>query len=94
MKPDANPIDRANAAPRCTAKAKRSGERCKCPAVKGWAVCRVHGARGGSGPGPLNPAYRHGGRARETEALRRMVAELARENRKAARMLNDKRASS
>ncbi|MDP8240533.1 MAG: hypothetical protein P9X24_15685 [Candidatus Hatepunaea meridiana] len=39
-------------AKRCTAKAKRSGERCKNPAVKGYAVCRVHGAnpknRGGA----------------------------------------------
>jgi len=34
---------------RCTAKAKRSGERCKNPAVKGYAVCRVHGAN------PKNP---------------------------------------
>lgn len=89
MEPDGNPLSRANAAPRCTAKSKRTGERCKCPAVKGWTVCRVHGARGGAGAGPLNPAYRHGGRTREAEALRRMVAGLAREGRKAARMLGE-----
>ena len=33
-----------NDAKRCIAKAKRSGERCKNPAVKGYTVCRVHGA--------------------------------------------------
>lgn len=89
MKPDDNPMRKAHAAPRCTAKAKHSGERCKSPAVKGWTVCRVHGARGGHGPGPLNPAWRHGGRTREAEALRRMVAELAREGRKAAQALGE-----
>ena len=36
-------------AKRCIAKAKRSGERCKNPAVKGYTVCRVHGAN------PKNP---------------------------------------
>ena len=89
MKPDANPMHKAHAAPRCTAKAKRSGVRCKCPAVKGWTVCRMHGAHGGHGPGPLNPAYRHGGRTREAEALRRMVAELACEGREVARALGE-----
>jgi hypothetical protein len=32
---------------RCRAKSKRSGEQCKNYAVKGWSVCRMHGARGG-----------------------------------------------
>jgi hypothetical protein len=32
---------------RCRAKSKRSAEQCKNYAVKGWAVCRMHGARGG-----------------------------------------------
>ena len=31
----------------CRAKAKSSGQRCLLPAVSGYAVCRVHGARGG-----------------------------------------------
>jgi hypothetical protein len=31
----------------CRAKAKGSGKRCLLPAVSGYAVCRVHGARGG-----------------------------------------------
>ena len=90
MKADANPIDRANAAPRCTAKAKRTGERCGCPAVTGCTVCRVHGAYGGASPGPAHPNYRHGGRAKEATALRAMVAELARESRELAQRLTDK----
>lgn len=32
---------------RCNAKSKRSGEQCKNYALKGWGVCRMHGARGG-----------------------------------------------
>lgn len=28
---------------RCTAKANRTGERCRAPAIKGGVVCRVHG---------------------------------------------------
>lgn len=32
---------------RCHARSKTTGERCKAPAVKGWKVCRMHGARGG-----------------------------------------------
>ena len=87
MKADANPIDRANAAPRCTAKAKRTGQRCKCPAVTGWTVCRVHGAHGGARPGPAHPNYRHGGRTKDAAALRAMVAELARESRELAQRL-------
>ncbi len=48
---------------RCKAKNKKTGERCKNPAVKGYAVCRVHGAnhknRGGAPKGSLN-AMVHG----------------------------------
>lgn len=32
---------------RCSACAKHSKEQCKNPAVTGYTVCRVHGARGG-----------------------------------------------
>ena len=39
---------------RCSARSKRTGEPCRNPAVLGWNVCRMHGARGGrparSGP--------------------------------------------
>jgi hypothetical protein len=47
-------------APRCTAKFKRSGKRCKAPAVRGWNVCRFHGARGGAPKGKANGAWQHG----------------------------------
>lgn len=32
---------------RCKAKSKRSSERCKNYAIKGYEVCRMHGAHGG-----------------------------------------------
>jgi len=37
---------------RCKAKAKRSGQRCQQPAVKGYDVCRVHGANPRNHGGP------------------------------------------
>jgi len=73
-----NPMHRCNAAPRCGAKSKRTGLPCKAPAVKGYRVCRMHGARGGAPKGKGNGNFRHGGRMKEaTEALRR-VRELIR----------------
>lgn len=58
-----------NLAPRCRARAKHSGVRCKSPAVKGFNVCRMHGARGGNRMGTQNSNYRHGAYTRETKAL-------------------------
>jgi hypothetical protein len=81
MKSDANPMDpaqRLRDAPRCTAKAKRTGERCKCPAVTGWRVCRVHGARGGHKAGPSHPQWRHGMRSVDMVELRRLSSYLDR----------------
>ncbi len=60
-----------NLAPRCTAKAKSTGNRCGSPAVKGWNVCRMHGARGGAPEGKRNGNYRHGARTKE------MMADMA-----------------
>jgi len=79
MKSDANPMSptkRLRDAPRCTATSKRTGERCKGPAVTGWRVCRFHGANGGHGPGKANPSWRHGLRSREWIELRRLIGEL------------------
>lgn len=76
MKNDANPMHSAHAAPRCKATSKRTGQPCKAPAVRGWNVCRMHGARGGHGPGKANPAYRHGMRTREWAEIRREINEL------------------
>lgn len=47
-------------APRCTATSKRTRKPCQAPAVRGWTVCRFHGARGGAPRGKRNGAYRHG----------------------------------
>ncbi|OCX70061.1 hypothetical protein A6M27_12080 [Acidithiobacillus thiooxidans] len=33
------------AAPRCTAKSKRSGVQCRAPAVRGKTKCRMHGGK-------------------------------------------------
>ena len=60
MESDANPMQRAHAAARCTAHSKRSGLPCRNPAVRGWRVCRMHGAGGGAPCGSKHPNYRHG----------------------------------
>jgi hypothetical protein len=52
--------DRLNAAPRCAARSKRSGERCRGPAIRGKRMCRMHGAGGGAPAGKSNGRYRHG----------------------------------
>ena len=66
-----NKMQAAHAAPRCTATSKRTGGRCKGPAVRGWSVCRFHGAGGGHSPGKDHPSWRHGMRSREwIEAIR------------------------
>jgi hypothetical protein len=51
-------------ASRCRATTKRSGKPCRSPAVKGWAVCRMHGAGGGAPRGNQN-ALKHGRYAAE-----------------------------
>jgi hypothetical protein len=66
-----NPMHRCNAAPRCRAKSKRTGQRCRSPAVNGYRVCRMHGARGGAPEGKRNGNFRHGGRTKDaTDASR------------------------
>jgi hypothetical protein len=57
--------------PRCAAKSKRSKVRCRSPAVNGWKVCRMHGARGGAPPGKPNGNYRNGYYTQETKANQR-----------------------
>jgi hypothetical protein len=46
-----NPMQSAQDAPRCKAKSKRTGKRCRAPAVRGCRVCRMHGARVGAPTG-------------------------------------------
>ena len=75
---DANPMQSADAAPRCTARSKRTRAPCGNPAVRGWQVCRMHGARGGHAAGEDHPAWDHGQRSREAVARRRLVNEALR----------------
>ena len=82
MKSDGNPMHptkRLRDAPRCTATAKSTGARCKCPAVRGWTVCRLHGARGGAPRGKTHPNYKHGLRSNEMMTLRRLASYLSRQ---------------
>ena len=70
-------------APRCRATSKRTGQRCKAPAVRGWTVCRFHGARGGGPKGERNGMYRHGLYTKEAAEERRLLRELLRQSRMA-----------
>ena len=55
-----NPMHPIFHSPRCTAHSKRTGLPCKSPAVNGWKVCRMHGARGGAPIWLGNGNFRHG----------------------------------
>mgnify|MGYP003443445920 FL=1 len=88
------PAQRLADAPRCTATAKTTRCRCKAPAVKGWSVCRMHGARGGAPYGPANGRWRHGNRTMEADALRRSIAALVIGARETATTLDDARVAS
>ena len=89
MKSDENPMHKAHAAPRCTAKSKRTGKPCKAPAVKGWSVCRMHGARGGHRSGKAHPAWVHGIRSQEWIAARAEISEMVREAREIERQIQE-----
>jgi hypothetical protein len=86
---DMNHMSAANAAPRCTARSKRTGLSCQAAAVKGWCVCRHHGAGGGHPEGPSHPSWRHGLRSRAAVEMRRLVNRLARETREAEALIGD-----
>jgi hypothetical protein len=55
-----NPVERLRSAPRCRATSKRTRMPCQAPAVRGWKVCRCHGAGGGAPEGERNGRYVHG----------------------------------
>jgi hypothetical protein len=93
MKKAANPMDAlvlANAAPRCTARSKRTGQPCKAPAQRGWSVCYYHGAGGGAPRGPAHGMYRTGRFTSESIERRREVAQLVRACRRAAGLVERK----
>jgi hypothetical protein len=80
QKTDIDPVQRRpmqklamQLSPRCTAHSKRTGLPCNNPAVKGWRVCRMHGARGGGPSGKRNGNYRHGGRTNQMKAAMFLV---------------------
>jgi hypothetical protein len=70
-------------APRCSATSKRTKMRCKAPAVRGWNVCRFHGARGGAPKGKANGSYKHGLHTQEATTDRHLVSDLIRQSWKA-----------
>jgi len=67
--------------PRCSARSKRTGERCRAPAVRGWTVCRFHGAGGGGPRGKRNGKYKHGLFTAEAVQMRRTISALVRASR-------------
>src|SRR5258706_10957837 len=71
-------LQAAGEALRCHARTKRTGLQCKGPAVNGWKVCRMHGARGGAPSGDGNGQYRHGRRTKAVLAERRETTVLLR----------------
>jgi hypothetical protein len=77
-----NPMQSAHDAPRCKAKSKRIGKPCRAPAVRGYRVCRMHGARGGAPTGKKNGNYRHGMRTKDAIRAVRYVNLLSRLARK------------
>jgi hypothetical protein len=72
-----NPMQSAHDAPRCKAKSKRSGKSCKSPAVRGYRVSRMHGARGGAPTGEPNGNYRDGTRTKEAMQAVRLISMLS-----------------
>ena len=78
---------RMHLSPRCTARSKRTGERCRAPAVTGWSVCRFHGARGGGPKGPRNGNYHHGRFTDKAIENRRVLNALIRELQKVAEQI-------
>lgn len=69
-------------AARCAATSKRTRQRCKAPAVRGWTVCRFHGARGGAPKGRRNGMFRHGLHTKEAVEARRAISKLLRRSRR------------
>ncbi|MEP4442062.1 MAG: hypothetical protein ABJ059_01275 [Hyphomicrobiales bacterium] len=89
MKSDANPIDptlRLREAPRCSATAKSTGQRCRNPSKQGWNVCRLHGVGGGAPSGSAHPNYKHDLRTKEVEEVKRVASILSKEARELGRL--------
>lgn len=66
---------------RCRARSKRSGEQCKNYSIKGYSVCRMHGAYGGpkTRQGYLackKGSHKHGFYSQEAKEEMRFMREL------------------
>jgi hypothetical protein len=87
-------LDAARAAPRCHARCKHAGRRCRNAAMRGRKVCRFHGGKAGAPRGERNGAYKHGrytiaAQIAKREAMRRFRDEM-REFRALLRELDEK----
>jgi hypothetical protein len=78
---EANQIALMHAAPRCHAKAKRTGKRCGCAAMRGKKVCYLHGGRAGAPSGKANGSYKTGEHTKEAIALRKLGTQMMRDLR-------------
>lgn len=81
-------VNPMHASPRCTATSKRSGKPCRNPAVNGWYVCRMHGARGGAPTGSRHGRYKTGQHTQQAKAMNAMLALLMRESRQTLTEIN------
>lgn len=63
------PMPAMKTATRCSARTKRTGQRCWNPAAYGMGVCRMHGARKRCTVllDKAHPNYRHGQRTKEAQ---------------------------
>ena len=75
--------------PRCTATSKRTRQRCKAPAVRGWNVCRFHGARGGAPKGKANGAWKHGHYSQSARVERSLVKRVLNEATSFQKLLSE-----
>ncbi len=78
-------------APRCSATSKRTRKPCQAPAVRGWSVCRFHGAGGGAPKGARNGNYKHGLYTKTDVDEHRIIRELLRLSRDALAALPGER---
>lgn len=76
-KSDANPMDRASAAPGAWRQPSGRVNPAAPPAVTSWSVCRVHGAYGDAPPDPAHPNWR----SRNAIELRPQINELVKKCR-------------
>ena len=88
IKPRQVHTQRLKNAPRCTATAKLTLQRCQSPPVCDWRVCRVHGAGVGAPLGPTHSNYRQGLRTKEAQSMRRMISVLCKDANETAKEID------